>query len=219
MRVFQEWLLTPERAAIHLPSATAVIADPHLGYDEVRRRGGEALPMFDLDEALARLDTLVARRQVQRLIIAGDLVEGVQGSNVAETFLQRLNEVGLLLVGVVPGNHDRRWLTGPSPFPVHERGIRLGNWRVVHGDGPLPRGPFVQGHEHPCIRLAMGLAAPCFLIGSRRLVLPAFSVDAAGVNVLGDRRWRNFQCGAIAGAEVLNLGQVGRLQKSKVIEA
>ncbi len=36
MRVLDEWLLTPWRGAIHLPTATAVVADPHLGYDRVR---------------------------------------------------------------------------------------------------------------------------------------------------------------------------------------
>ena len=31
-----EWLLTPERVAVHLPTSTGVVADLHLGYEEAR---------------------------------------------------------------------------------------------------------------------------------------------------------------------------------------
>ena len=70
----------------------------------------------------------------------------------------------------------------------------LGRWRVLHGDEPLPRGRVVHGHEHPCVRWAGGVVAPCYLVGRGRLVLPALSPDAAGVNVLHDRRWAPFRC-------------------------
>src|SRR5262249_34562148 len=42
MRIHRDWLLTPERAAVHLPTATAIVADLHLGYNHARRRTGEA---------------------------------------------------------------------------------------------------------------------------------------------------------------------------------
>jgi hypothetical protein len=42
-------------------------------------------------------------------------------------------------------------------------------------------------------------------------VLPAYSDDAAGVNVRGDRRWRDFRCLVIAGDEVLDFGELGAL--------
>ena len=37
MRVFTDWELTPDRAAVHLPTRTAVVADLHLGYAEARQ--------------------------------------------------------------------------------------------------------------------------------------------------------------------------------------
>ncbi len=74
MIVHDDWLLTPHRAAVHLPTATGVIADLHLGYDEVRRRRGDAVPAFDAREVLARLEQL-AQHGVRRLLIAGDLCE------------------------------------------------------------------------------------------------------------------------------------------------
>src|SRR5581483_10824006 len=54
------------RAALHLPSATAVVADAHLGYDEARRRGGEAVPRRRLDEQLAPLGRMLASRGCRR---------------------------------------------------------------------------------------------------------------------------------------------------------
>ena len=53
MYVHEDWLLTPYRAAIHLPTATAVIADLHLGYDQVRQRGGEAVPSSSFEDIVA----------------------------------------------------------------------------------------------------------------------------------------------------------------------
>ena len=50
------WLLTPERAAIHLPTATAVLADLHLGYNEVRCGTGEAVPAGDWASRPARTE-------------------------------------------------------------------------------------------------------------------------------------------------------------------
>jgi len=38
--------------------------------------------------------------------------------------------------------------------------------------------------------------------------LPAFSCDAAGVNVLGDPRWAKFRCHVITGERVLDFGEV-----------
>jgi metallophosphoesterase superfamily enzyme len=82
---------------------------------------------------------------------------------------------------------------------------------IVHGDGRLPEGRVVSGHFHPCLKLTGRLSAPCYLIGDSHLVLPAFSTDAAGVNVISDSRWRGYRCAAIAGDKVLDFGSLNRL--------
>ena len=79
------------------------------------------------------------------------------------------------------------------------------------GDGELPEGRLVLGHFHPCVRWSESLAAPCYLVGDARLVLPAFSPDASGVNVLGSRRWCGHRCAVIAGDRVLDFGDPARL--------
>jgi putative SbcD/Mre11-related phosphoesterase len=211
MIVHAEWLLTPERVAVHLPTRTAVAADLHLGYDQARQRRGEAVPLAGLDDLLHALALLAPRHGLRRLVIAGDLFEDVAGVGLVPELLRWLGARGLELAGVVPGNHDRGLSRAEASLPLFPDGLRLGEWLVVHGDGTLPPGRLVLGHFHPCLRWSGRLTAPCYLIGDGHLVLPAFSQDAAGVNVLGARRWRGYRCAVVAGDSVLDFGEVDRL--------
>ena len=105
MLVLDEWLLTPERAAIHLPSAAAVIADVHLGYGEARRRGGDAVPLADAATVLAPLRPLLEQHAVRQLVIAGDLFEAGTHTELAGELLAWCARARIDLA-VVPGNHD-----------------------------------------------------------------------------------------------------------------
>jgi putative SbcD/Mre11-related phosphoesterase len=216
MRVLNDWLLTPGRVAIHLPTATAVVADLHLGYAQARQRRGEAVPVLPLEQQLAPLAAVMTREDVRRLVIAGDLLEdGRAGQKVREEFiaglLHWLAKSGLDLVAVVPGNHDHG-LEGSTSLPVYPGGFELGGWQVIHGDGEPACGRVVQGHEHPWLRWSNQLSAPCYLVEEQRLVLPAFSLDAAGGNVLSGQRWDSCCCYVIAGDRVLDFGPVGKLR-------
>jgi metallophosphoesterase superfamily enzyme len=213
MRVHDEWLLTPERAAVHLPTATAVLADLHFGYDLARRRAGEAVPRFCLREALAPLRSCRDRAGVRRLVVAGDLFEEQADPALAAELSERLGELGVEFAGLVPGNHDRGAERAGGRWPVFPGGLELGGWRVVHGDRRLPAGRVVHGHLHPSLRWGR-VTAPCFLVSEQRIVLPAYSLDAHGVSVLSRRAWRRYRCCVVAGSEVLDLGKLERLQKT-----
>jgi putative SbcD/Mre11-related phosphoesterase len=213
MRIHRDWLLTAQRAAIHLPTATAVVADLHLGYAQVRCRSGEAVPCAELDETVRSLYLLVTLHAIHRLVIAGDLFEDARREREASELLAWFEKTGVELLGVIPGNHDKGLRGDSGPWPLLRDGLNLGDWRVVHGDGELPENRFVQGHIHPCLRWQRGLCAPCYLISPQRLILPAFSRDAAGVNVLHDRRWKAFRCLAISGGQVLDFGEVATLRR------
>ena len=214
MRV-HDWLLTPARAAIHVPTATAVVADLHLGYDRIRRRGGDAVPVRRVADELAGLRMELAQQGVSRLVIAGDLFEDgrYQRDEVLRELVGWLEASAVELIAVVPGNHDRlgdRVELDGWTMPLFPEGFALGGWHVVHGDGVLPPGRVVQGHEHPWLRWRRGVEGPCYLVGQDRLVLPAMSADAAGVNVWGDARWAGYRACAIAGWRVLDFGDVAR---------
>src|SRR5947209_7004770 len=108
MRALNDWALTPERAALHLPSGTAVVADLHLAYGQARRRRGEAVPAPRLATYLAPLAAALARHGARRLVVAGDLLEDGRcaTAEVVAELRGWLGEAGVELVGVVKGNHD-----------------------------------------------------------------------------------------------------------------
>jgi metallophosphoesterase superfamily enzyme len=214
--IHEEWLLTPVRAALHLPTGTVVASDLHLGFGRSRQASGDAVPELLVAGILAPLATL-KRHGATRLLVAGDLFEAGYRKAVADQLTAWCQSVGLDLAGLVPGNHDRGLVERPD-LPVCREGVLLGSWLVVHGDEALPDVPTIQGHEHPCLRLSGRVQAPCYLIGAGRIVLPAFSRDAAGVSVVGVPRWRGYRCAAIVGEQVLDFGDAyelrGRLNDS-----
>jgi metallophosphoesterase superfamily enzyme len=213
MEVHDDWLLTAARAAVHRPTATAVVADLHLGYGEARCRAGEAVPEAALDGILDPLKSLFKVCGVRRLVIAGDLFEAGYHPGVAAALTAWLAEVEVDLAAVVPGNHDRGLEGATGSLPLCPRGVTLGAWRVVHGDGARPRGLVVQGHVHPWLRWGGRVSAPCYLVGPKSVILPAFSADARGVNVLTGRLWPRHRCCAIAGDRVLDFGPLGWLRE------
>lgn len=199
------WLLTTARCAIW--GDVAVVADLHLGYGRVRRHRGESVPMPTVVEELEPLARVVDDYAIKHVVVAGDLFEDGR-TRPEDELLAWLNQHSLAMT-VVPGNHDRG-LVGSRLHVVDE--LMLGPWHVVHGDGPtMPEGCVVQGHEHPWLRWRVGVEGPCYLMTEYHLVLPAYSADAAGVNVRGRLRWSSHCAYVIAGNEVLDFGAVGRL--------
>jgi putative SbcD/Mre11-related phosphoesterase len=204
-----DWLLTPVRAALHVPTGTVVVSDLHLGFGRSRQVAGDAVPEVSVASVLAPLATL-KDHGATRLLIAGDLFESGYRRAVADQLTAWCQSVGLELLGLVPGNHDRN-LVDREDLPLFGDGYPLGEWLVVHGDGDLPERPILHGHDHPCLRLSGRVQAPCYLVSERRIVLPAFSRDAAGVGVVGLPRWRGFRCLAIVGSEILDFGDACEL--------
>lgn len=233
MRVLHEWLLTAERVAVHLPTRTAVVADLHLGYAEARRRRGDAVPAESVPELLEPLRRVKRQHAIRNLIVAGDLLEDGDCHEALTAFLHWLDQNNMDRIVVVPGNHDRGLELLPaahSRLALHPQGVLLGDWRIMHDEGALPDAPIVHGHDHPCLRWSpksrtlrprftrsrsapCAIEAPCYLIGPQRLILPAFSQEAAGVNILSIRRWRGLHCRVIADDRLLDMGEVATLGK------
>jgi len=169
--------------ALHWPAgATLFVADVHLGKAAAFRAGGVPLPRGGTQADLARLSTLLARTQARRLVVLGDFLHAAAGRVPAldATFSRwRVAHPGLALM-LVRGNHDDRAGDPPNDWGVE----------VVAEPHPLP--PFLAchvpvtpatgyalcGHVHPGIFLR-GAAddsarLPCFVLGPRRAILPAF---------------------------------------------
>jgi putative SbcD/Mre11-related phosphoesterase len=214
---WQQWLLTPQRVAVDLDRAVAVVADLHLGYAAVRQRGGEAIPLPSLVEELQPLAQVVQQYAVRQILVAGDLFEdGRQPRQQLEAELLAWAESHDIRWRIVPGNHDRG--LADSLLEVVAQ-AQVGPWYILHGDQPAALGQDVkilQGHEHPWLGWRRGpgqavLGGPCYLLSDTHVVLPAYSANAAGVNVRNQARWAKYHAAVIAGDRVLDFGLVGEL--------
>src|SRR4051812_20590794 len=81
-----DWLLTPYRVAVHLPTKTAVLADPHLGYCDARRQAGDAVPEVPFDDQLVALKSACAVLDLTGIVVAGDLSEARVDRPLVERF-------------------------------------------------------------------------------------------------------------------------------------
>lgn len=197
MRIFDVWRLLPQRIALHEPTATAVMSDVHLGYCAARQRQGDAIPSRSVREELAPLIDAAQQNEIRSLLVAGDLFERGFDAALHVAFLNVLHTLKIELIGLTPGNHDR----GATSMPLFAEGYDLAGWHIVHGDQAWEGDRVICGHWHPALR-RRGRKQPCFLVNGERLILPAFSLDAAGVDVARNPRWRDWRRLAIDGQSI-----------------
>jgi DNA ligase-associated metallophosphoesterase len=169
--------------ALHWPGGRALfVADVHLGKAAAFRAGGVPLPRGTTGNDLARISALVAATNARTLVVLGDFLHARAGRVPAldDAFIRWREAHADLEVVIVRGNHDAR--AGDPPA----------SWRVACVSAPHPMPPFLAchepvapptgyalcGHVHPGVVLSeiAGPAArlPCFVIGTRRAILPAF---------------------------------------------
>jgi uncharacterized protein len=201
------WRLDPDGGLVHEAERLAVVADVHLGYEWARGRGGDCVPAHSLAETQAKLGRLLSRAAVDRLVVAGDLVESPRpcrrtSADVA-ALTRWLGDRGVTLVPLA-GNHD------PRRVPALAESLEVDGWTIAHGHKTVDAPRTITGHEHPVLR-AGGVSVPCFLVGPSAIVLPAFSPNAAGLNVASEAipsAWRDgpFRCIVPSGDDWLDFG-------------
>ena len=180
--------LAGERVVLHAERAlswprerTLFVADVHFGKAAAFRAGGVPVPRGSTATDLARLTRLVAATGSARLVVLGDFLHAKAGRVAAldDAFVDWRAQHAALDVVLVRGNHDAR-----AGDPPHA-------WRVTCADEPHALPPFLAchrveappsgyalcGHVHPGVRIESGgesARLPCFVLGARRTILPAF---------------------------------------------
>lgn len=209
------WLLAPEGGLIRRDDRIAVIADVHLGYEWARAARGDVIPEHSLADALAKLERMFDRAPIDRLIVAGDLVESTRRCDSTardvDALRSRLSDRSIELVRLA-GNHD-------AASPGLEECANVAGWKIIHGHiiTSSVNCKFIQGHIHPVLKAA-GITAPCFLVAADTIVLPAFSSNAAGVDVASAAlpaglKGRPLRCVASSGVDLRDFGPVCTLSE------
>lgn len=180
--------LTPEKALI--AEKTAVIADLHLGIENAMQNLGIAIPRMQIVDVIGRVNEIIDKFEVEKLIIAGDLKHEF-GENLpyewddVRGFLDSID----VEISVVRGNHDNFLSTILSEYSIELKEYeQIGDFYVIHGHKDLGFEKVIMGHEHPAVKFRHGGAIysyPCFLVADKtKFVLPAFSSIVSGSDVL-----------------------------------
>ena len=212
--------LMGERALYWPGTSTLVVADLHWGKASTFRAAGIPIPMGTTSDDLARLDSALRRSGARRLVVLGDLFHAKAGRIASHTLaeLRRWRSLaGTFEILLIRGNHDRHAGDPPNDLQIN----------CVNAPAFVP--PFIfrhepvdsegayglAGHVHPGLTLVgRGLqreTLPCFLIGQRGAVLPAFG-SFTGCSVVqpqpGDRAF------VVAQDEVMEVTQPADLGPS-----
>ncbi len=200
-----------------------MIADIHLGYEWARGESGNCVVAHSLHETIKRLESMLERARVTRLVVAGDLVESPRACRRTDDDIRTLRAWlaarGVALVALA-GNHDRR---AYDPAESSEAADALpatctvAGWTIGHGHRALRKLRTISGHYHPVLR-HQGHTAPCFVAGPGRIILPPFSSNAAGCDVASaavPRAWTaaKLRCVVSTGNDLLDFGPVSELRR------
>ena len=158
---------------------------------------------------LARLAALVARTGAVSLCVLGDFLHAAAGRVPAldAAFRAWRDAHAGLSVRIVRGNHDARAGDPPRAWAVDvvDEPHALPPFLACHVPQSPPTGYALCGHVHPGVRLAgrgrESVRLPCFVLGRRRALLPAFgrltglaivapAPDDAVVAIAGNRLFR-----------------------------
>jgi DNA ligase-associated metallophosphoesterase len=184
------WLLA-EKAVYWPERKTLLIADAHFGKAAAYRKLGQPVPHGTTASNLEVLDRILAAYQCEHLVFLGDFLHA-PGSHAAGTLgalAAWRRQVPALAITLIRGNHDRRAGDPPAElgFNVVAEPLEMGPLALQHEPEPHASLHVLAGHVHPVYRLygkgRQSLRLPCFQLGSRVSLLPAFGAFTGGFNV------------------------------------
>jgi len=180
--------LTLDGALLWPEERLLIAADLHLEKgSSFAGSAGRLLPPYDSAQTLARLERLVEAHRPRRIVALGDSFHDRAGANRLDAEvaarIRRLTELTDWIW--IQGNHDPR-----PPAHLGGRGVAelaLGPLTLRHDAvESVEVGGEVIGHYHPVATIATrgrSFRRRCFVIGTRRLLLPAFGAYAGGLSV------------------------------------
>lgn len=191
------WLLADK--AIYWPAKRCLlIADAHFGKASAYRSLGQPVPQGTTTANLERLDRLLSAYACDQVIFLGDFLHG-PGSRASGTLSAlrawRERHSGLEMT-LIRGNHDKRAGDPPADLQIEvvPEPLLMGPFALQHEPDAHPSHHVLAGHVHPVYRLRgkgrQSLRLPCFQIGTRVSLLPAFGAFTGGYAVQqgNDRR-------------------------------
>lgn len=181
-----------------------VIADLHIGYEEMLNKQGVLIPRHQLKDIIDRLDKIFSKIKPLKIVINGDLKHefgtiSEQEWRDALKVIDYLSRKGKVIL--VKGNHDT--ILGPISKKRKVELVdeyKVGDIVIAHGDeiidGRKMKGlkTIVIGHEHPAVVLKENGRKEkykCFLKGKWKrknlIVMPSMNPVTEGTDILSDK--------------------------------
>ena len=160
------------------------VSDLHLGKSErILRRGGTALPPYETQDTLSRLEADLDATDARIVICLGDSFDDLSAA-------QNLNEIERMWITKLQTGRRWIWIEGNhDPGPIDLGGSHLAElqlppltFRHIAQKGKSGE---VSGHYHPKVQLSIRkkrITRPAFLLDVDRLILPAFGTYTGGLN-------------------------------------
>ncbi|MEM9751754.1 MAG: ligase-associated DNA damage response endonuclease PdeM [Planctomycetota bacterium] len=181
----RRWELRSERVLVDHDARTVVAADLHLGKSDHFRAAGVPVPEQTNADTLDRLATVCEATAAESLIVLGDFFHSRDGvtPGLVEKLQAWRERTAWLDVFNVRGNHDRRAGDPPKSLDIEvwDKPVRDGELVYAHEPEEREDAFVLCGHLHPAVKLSNGqsrrgdrMRLPCFVLGERYAVLPAF---------------------------------------------
>ena len=154
------------------------VSDLHFGKSErLARRGGSLLPPYENRATLQRLDHDIEATGATDILCLGDSFDDLTAADHLPG--DDLLWLTRLMAGRqwtwIEGNHD----AGPVELGgSHRAEAQIAGLAFRHI--ATPQTPEISGHYHPKASLP-GRSAPCFLIDTARVILPAYGAYTGGL--------------------------------------
>jgi uncharacterized protein len=205
--------LLPERALFWPAACALVVADVHWGKAAAFRSAGIPIPGGATRRDLDRLDSAIRRTGARRLLVVGDLFHARAGRVATRTLAELRGWRGAregLEIQLIRGNHDRHAGDPPPDLRVNclDAPAFLPPFVLRHEPSVSEAGYTLCGHVHPGVvlsdRALFRERFPCFVVGGRVTVLPAFGSFTGLGMVSPDEHERVF---VIAEGEVVEVSR------------
>ncbi len=186
-----DWTLTRYFMLYLEEYETAVMADFHLGFEDVMASRGLSLPRIQKKYIFSLLENIFEKYSPKKMVIVGDLKHEFsknmpQEWDEIEEIIDYITANSELIL--IRGNHDNylRTILSRRGLKLHNH-YRIGKFMFIHGHKKFDLGGdsvVVMGHEHPSVSIRDDVFAvmkiPCFLVSREIIVLPAVSPYASG---------------------------------------
>ncbi len=188
-----DFLLTKYYSLYLKKTKTMVMADLHIGFEDVMAEKGLFLPKIQKSIIMDILENLFRYYEIDSFLIDGDFKH-----EFSKNMKQEWNEIEFIIkylkdkcsISVVRGNHDNylKGILAKYDIKLHDR-LKIENYVFIHGHRKYEGDEkVIIGHEHPSVKFrdpsGSIITYPSFVVGENIIVLPSPSIYSSGSDII-----------------------------------